>query len=139
MKHIKLLGLFTIISLLSLAFVACEKEEAAQNLTAEEIEGEWEWFAETEDDFLNSLWLFGDGEFEHEWYYADGDEGEVFGTYTVSGNKLKLIYTDGSFADGDIEGDLSELQNTYTISLKGDILTVDGKKHQRIGYDYDEY
>ncbi len=102
-----------IVSLLSLTFVACEKSDVNKELTAKDIEGTW--VQETRSSY--EVWWFEDGEFENEWG-DDYSDYEDWGTYTVSDGKLKLKYEDG-------------YKETLSISLKGDILTIDGEEYER--------
>ncbi len=120
MKNLKLFSVFMLLSLCTLAFVSCEKEEESKDsstkeLTAKDIEGDWVFETRSE----SYHYWFGNGEFEHEFldlnsYYME----EYYGTYTVSDNKLKLTFDDGD-------------KITYSISLKGDILTIEDTDFER--------
>ncbi len=148
MKNLKFFSIFMLLSICTLAFISCEEEKkrsrggggssssssstddstddgSTTSLTARDIEGEWVRETSTTEEW----WYFGDGEFEYEYYDTEYYyEYEYWGTYTVSKGKLNLTFEDNI---------MSGEKESLSISLKGDILTIDGVEYERYDYYYD--
>ncbi len=104
------------LSVYSLAFVSCEKEEPTptQTLTEADIEGYWVYESRSEIE----EYYFEDGVYS---YYFESESFEIddYGRYSIVDGKLKLK----SQATNDTD--------TYTISLNGNILTIDGRNFEK--------
>ncbi len=122
MKTLKLFSLFMLISVCSFSFVACEqnndvsKDSESETVEIDERDIEGLWVHETRSAY--EAFEFEDGEYGYA--YEDEDSyTEDYGEYSISGNKLKLE----SYETGD--------RTTLKISLKKDVLTIDGVEFEK--------
>ncbi len=118
MKSFKLFSILMFLSVCSLTFVSCDKEEPAPTPTITERDIEGYWIYESRSEY--EVYYFEDGMYEHAYENVSfGEEISDFGRYSIVDGKLKLKSQETNNTD------------TYTISLNGNILTIDGRDFER--------